>query len=266
VKKILALLMGIGFSLTLWGAIDDGIQVIPMLPEDQPDYVSLQVAIPEENGIIDSENYFIQVRLKGFSIGTISSDLARKDEVANKGVQSLHIIIDNEPYFVFDDLGIDPLKSNESYLSSLYKIPIPFSLKEGLHTLRIFPARSFGESLKKKENFVQRVFYYKKKEGSTNVFKEPFLTYNQPQGTLIQQDNEPILLDFYVNNVELSQDGYKVKLVIDQKIQRLLSRELPYYIYGLGKGYHEINLSLVDNKGKLVPGVFNQVSRLIKVE
>ena len=53
------------------------IQVLPMMPEEQPDYVRLQVIFPEQGSVIDEENAYIQVRLTGYSLGSVSSDLPR---------------------------------------------------------------------------------------------------------------------------------------------------------------------------------------------
>ena len=89
----------------------------------------------------------------------------------------------------------------------------------------------------------------------------PYLTYNEPSGFLNIKDKEPVLLDFYLTNAFLSEDGYFVRLTIDNKIKRKLSKWSPYYIYGLGKGKHTIRLELMDKNIEKVPGLFNDTTR-----
>jgi hypothetical protein len=64
----------------------------------------------------------------------------------------------------------------------------------------------------------------------------------------------------------LSTDGYKVVLSVDGKKERVITRWVPHYIYGLGKGSHTIHLQLIDPMNKPVPGVFNSVQREITLK
>ena len=100
------------------------------------------------------------------------------------------------------------------------------------------------------------------------ILDKPYLTYNEPQGEFIvdKRNPKPILLDFYIHNCELSKDGYKVRLTIDNANQRILNSWQPYYIYGLKKGTHKIRLELLDPENSLLPGMFNKVERTIVVK
>jgi hypothetical protein len=89
------------------------------------------------------------------------------------------------------------------------------------------------------------------------------ITLNEPQGTY--KGDQPILLDFLIHNFELSSDGYKIRLSIDNKVMRMITTYQPFYIYGLPKGSHTIKLELLDTKDKVVQAPFCCPSRVISV-
>jgi len=241
------------------------IQVVSVEPSEQPEHVKVTIVLPEEGKILQNP-VWIQTRVRGFSLGSISL-LPRRNEIATSSqVQSLHVVVDNMPYFVFDGLSIDPLDENYDYDEAYYKFKIPFYLSEGLHVIRVFPARSFGEALNRKDNFVSSYFYINKKSGSVSFLKDPFITYNEPTGVIKGKGSKPVLLDFFVHNCELSGDGYKIELNIDGFFSKKLIKEAPYYIYGLRKGSHKIKLSLLDKNSDYVKGPFNEVIRTINIE
>jgi hypothetical protein len=90
------------------------------------------------------------------------------------------------------------------------------------------------------------------------------LTYNAPEGEF--KDGQPILLDFYVVNTQLSKDGYKVRLIIDGTDKRMLTEWVPYFIYGLKKGSHTIKLELLNPQGTVLAPLFNDLEQTIVVK
>ena len=262
-KKIIPLLTILLFASQL--IAKQAIQVVAVEPSQQPDYVKLTIALPKV-GKVEKNPVWIQTRLRGYTLGNVSP-LPRRNEIATAAeVQSLHIVVDDMPYFVFDGLSIDPLQEKGDYDEALYKFKIPFRLSPGLHVLRIFPSRSFGEGLNRKGNFVSSYFYVDQKKGSASFLQDPYLTYNEPTGIIKAKGTKPLLLDFYVHNCELSKDGYKVEVNIDDSFKQELVRETPYYIYGLRLGHHRIRLRLLDQNSEYVKGPFNDVLRTIKIE
>lgn len=245
----------------------DPIQVIPVSRTPEPDSGQLFISYPRDGEMIRSNPAWIQVRLQGLALG-VDSNFPRAKEVANKKYgQSLHIVVDNEPFFSYSGLSIDPFDQEGDYYDQTYKFKIPDDLEEGEHILRIFPARSFGEGYKRPKYFKDVYFYVGKEKPAYSInLNAPYLTYNEPSGTMRLKEGEPVLLDFYVKNCELSKDGYKVRLTIDGKNKRYLTEWSPYYIHGLSKGMHKIRLVLVDKKNRKVPGAFNSVSRRIRID
>jgi uncharacterized protein YneR len=246
-----------------------GIQVVPVERTPDPDHVETKILYPRKDELKTSNRVKGQIRVDGFALG-VDTELPRKKEVWNDPEgQSLHIFIDNQPYFSVNDALIDALDDVEEYYDQTAEFEIPFKLQPGMHVIRTFPVRSYNESVKSDRAFTASVFYYQEKKDNPQIdLSKPYLTYNEPQGEYDYNKNnpQPILLDFYLSNCDLSRDGYKVRLTIDNDNQRILTSWQPYYIYGLKKGMHRIRLELLDPQNNYISGLFNDVTRTIVIK
>lgn len=243
------------------------IRVVPKEPTPEPDHVTTKILFPRKNEVETSAPVKGQIRIDGFALG-VDSDFPRKKEIYNDNEgQSLHIVIDNQPYFSVNEALLDSLDDVEEYFDQTAEYEIPFKLQPGMHVMRVFPVRSFNESLKGDNCFAAIIFYYKQKKSDSQVdLSQPFLTYNEPQGEYSYNNGQPILLDFYLTNCELSKDGYKVRLSIDNANVRTLVQWVPHYLYGLSKGMHTIRLELLDKDNQPVPGYFNDIQRTFTIK
>ena len=243
------------------------IRVVAVNPVPEPETVTTVIQIPGIGDVRDGNPVWVQVRIDGFALGA-NSPFDRADELVNSDMgQTIHVIVDNHSYFAVNGPSIQPFNEEGWYYNQSYKFEIPFKLKEGFHSLRIFPARSFGESLKG-EGTYQAIYFYlgKHSDGSqADALSRPYITYNEPSEQTQYVDSKPVLLDFYVNNCELSPDGYKARITIDGKTQRTLVSWRPYYIYGLSKGKHTLRLELIDEKNKVVPGPYNDIQHTFAI-
>lgn len=266
ILALLACLSGTLFAaeLTPPKANKSGVRVVTMDNTPEPDHVDLHMVFPKTGQVITESPVNIQIRVESYALG-VDSDFDRKKEIANSdNGQSIHIIIDNHPYFVANEALEDAFDDNQPYNVFTVDINIPFHLSPGMHTIRAFPVRSYNESLKGDRCFVSDTFYYMvKKETDTFDPNSTYLTYNEPRGTY--SGAQPIMLDFYLTNCRLSSDGFKVRLTIDGTVARILTQWVPYYIYGLKRGTHTIKLELLDANNKVVEGTFNTVTESISV-
>ena len=245
-----------------------GIQVVPVEPSRDPDHVETRILYPKENELKTSTPVKGQIRVEGFPLGYDTEQPRSKEIWNDPNGQSLHIFIDNQPYFSVNEALLDALDDVEEYFDSTAEFEIPFKLQPGMHVIRVIPVRSYNESVKSERAFVASTFYYQERKESKQVdLSGPYLTYNEPQGEYDSRGRnpQPILLDFYLTNCDLSVDGYKLRLTIDNDDVRTITAWQPYYIYGLKKGAHQIRLELLDPQNKLVPGVFNDVKRTITI-
>ncbi len=245
-----------------------GIRIVPVDPTAEGDEVKTTIQFPKNDELRSSSPIAGQIKLEGFPLG-VDSDFPRKREIYNSSDgQTLHICVDNQPYFEENEAIMDALDDFEEYYDQTIGFEIPFNLQPGKHIIRVFPVRSFGESLKGDGCFDSHILYYQTRKDNPQIdLSAAYLTYNEPQGEFFINKGkpQPILLDFYISNCELSKDGYKVRLTIDNEVQRTLYAWVPYYIYGLKKGTHRIRLELLDEQNAVVPGMLNDVERTITV-
>lgn len=242
------------------------IRVMPVGLTPEPSTTILSIAVPKAGEVVDGNPVWLQFRVDGYTLGS-DSQFDRASEVVNSNMgQTVHVVIDDLPYFPVNEPAVDPFNEDGFYYDMSYKFKVPFHLKEGIHTVRMFAARSFGESLKGNKVFQAMHFYVGAERGRAQIdLDAPYLTYNEPSDQIYLVESKPVLLDFWICNCELTRDGYKVRLTIDGKTNRLLTSWQPFYIYGLRKGKHTIRLELLDARDKLVSGAFNSVERTINV-
>jgi len=243
----------------------NSIQVVPVAPSPAPNDVALRIQYPKKGSIEKKQPIHVEMRIDWFPLG-VTTDTPRKSELYddNRG-QSVHVIVDDHDYFEVNEALFDSVDDHDEFFDQIAEDDIPFPLSTGGHTIRAFPCRSYGESLKMQKNFVSSFFYVKNKGDLPFDLSKPYITYNEPQGRY-EDSSKPILLDFYVTNCTLSRDGYKVRLTIDGVNQRFLNDWTPYYIHGLSKGSHTIRLELISPANKPVPGIFNDVQKKIVIE
>lgn len=207
--------------------------------------------------VLDDSKVSVIVDVWNYELG-IQTDTPRAKEIANsaKG-QHAHIILDNDPYFADYEAGV------------------PFdigTLDEGAHTLVVFPSRSYHESVKSVGSVDIVNFYVGKEEGEFMIDEsKPTIIYSRPKGKYEGNDAEKIMLDFYLINTELGEDGYKAKYTIrkneaDAEEHSITMTEwYPAFVTGLTSGEYIITLQLLDKDGNLVDGPFNNTERSITV-
>lgn len=215
----------------------DGIRVLPVKRTPEPEAAIITTALPKNGAALKGNPVWVQIRVQGYPLGA-ASQFDRADEIAvsDQG-QTVHVMVDNMPYFAISEQALDPFNEQGWYYETSYKFEVPKKLSAGEHVLRVFLARSFGEALKgDKTYFVSTFNIGSSDEKSKFNLSKPYLTYNEPSGQQELTETMPVLLDFLVSNCELTSDGYKVRLIVDGTAIRTLSSWQPYYIYGLKRG------------------------------
>jgi hypothetical protein len=248
----------------------------PLLEEPEPEVAPEPVAIPEPEEpppppvrVVAGERSGIegkppQVRI----LRPQNNQLIRKGDVRiNVQVREwplepepgkhLHLIIDNEPYIAIRDVR-GALNLNELMKEHLGK-----ELEAGTHLIRMFPSRQAHESVKEGTPFAMVSFHYEKKSDDwTFDAKAPLLTYSRPKGC--NPAGKRILLDFYVTNATLAEDGLQVRYTVGD-VTGTLAAWKPHFIENLPEGEHDVRLQLVGADGEVVPGRFNDTTRRIQV-
>ena len=255
------------FVVALYGV--DEVRVVPVEQTPESNTVVTKIVFPRPYENKRKTPVNVQLRVEGFPLGVITQNDRAKQIYDDPEGQAIHVIVDNEPYLIYNQSFEDSFDENREFYDKIVSFHIPFTLKPGMHVLRVFPARSYGESLKGKGPFSAEIFYFQDRNKSDDLnidLQKPYLTYNEPQGRYPSGNGDPILLDFLLSNCQLSQDGYKVRLTVDNEVIATLIKYTPYLLYGLSPGKHTVKLELLDKENKIVPGFFNVTQREVEID
>ncbi len=203
----------------------------------------------------------------------------------------IHVILDNQPYEAYYDLGQEFELRNVS---------------DGEHTLRVFPSRPWHESYKNEGAFQMVSFKVKNggsdpakpattgngeqmsnsaapaetakptpegkdmKESTAGAVdpKNPLLTFSRPKGEYKGADASEIMIDFWLSNAILVGDGgqFRVRLLVDDKPVMMIEKWEPVWFKGWADGKRTVKLELVDSSGTLVDnGGYNSTTREIAI-
>lgn len=188
----------------------------------------------------DVKNYELSAQTEGPNAAMLAN--------SDKG-QHIHFILDNQPY--------------SAHYEPNFKKEIP----EGTHHLVAFLSRSYHESVKNENSVV--VKQMKIGDSASNDegmdMEAPTLIYSRPKGEYSGKDTENLLLDFFVLNTTLSENGSKVRATVNGT-EFMLTEWVPYVVKGLPKGEVTIKLELLDANGQLIPGKFNEVTRTVMLK
>lgn len=218
--------------------------------EESPKFEDAKISLEEPVvGEINQESGKAEVKfnfnVENYELG-VQTDGAGVNGLANSGNgQHIHFILDNAPY----SAHYEPYFSKE--------------IEEGHHVLLAFLSRSYHESVK--NAFLVQPVTVGEPEGDAPDLTAPHMFYSRPKGTYSGKDTEKLLLDFFLVNTEISETGNKVMATINGQ-EFTITEWAPYVIKGLDKGEVEIRLQLVDAKGDLIPGPFNDVSRTVTLK
>jgi len=215
---------------------------------DSPAYAEavLKLDAPETIAVPEAGEFDFNFNLENYELGA-QTESPNATKLANSGKgQHIHFILNNQPY------------------SAHYEADVTKTLPEGVHHLVAFLSRSYHESVKNDNSMVVRKLVVgDNPTDSLGINLEaPTLIYSRPKGTYKGKDTENLLLDFFVLNTELSENGNKVRATVNGE-EFIITEWAPQVVNGLALGDVTIKLELLDAEGNLVPGPFNTVERTV---
>lgn len=238
----------------------NGVQIFVDERSPKIPFAKARLTFPNQGEVLEDADVFIVVKVENFSLVS-QTGTQRASEIANsaKG-QHVHLIVDNNPY------------------KAVYEAGTPINigrLGPGPHTVFVFPSRSYHESVKTPGAADLLNLYVEENESDFALTKDtPSIIYSRPKGEYKGKATNKIMLDFYLNNVHLSPNGYKARYLISKKeisgnvsesYTMTLDQWKPAFITGLTTGNYLITLELIDKDGNLVPGAYNRTEREITV-
>jgi len=223
-------------------------------------FARANITFPSQDELLEDDDVFVVIDVDNFLLGA-QTDTLRARELSNspKG-QHVHLIVDNKPYIAVYDQD-HPINVGK--------------LGPGTHTIFTFPSRSYHESVKSPTAF-DIINFNVVSPGGSNVIKRdtPSIIYSRPKGTYKGVDAKEIMLDFYLNDVELSPGGNFARYTISKNNSEGNADDVytidiyewkPSFIKGLSSGIYSVTLELLDSNGNLVPGAWNKTTRDIEV-
>ena len=206
----------------------------------------LQMEDPANTTIAQGGEVNFNFTVSDYELGA-QTDSPNAQQLANSGKgQHIHFILNNQPY------------------SAHYEAAFTKEIPNGVHHLVAFLSRSYHESVKNDNSVV-----VKKLEVGPDAqdtiglnMEAPTLIYSRPKGTYSGKDTENLLLDFFVLNTTLAENGNKVRATINGE-EFLIAEWAPQVVRGLPLGEVTITLELIDAEGNAIPGPFNKVTRTV---
>ncbi len=154
-----------------------------------------------------------------------------------------------------------------------YDVAKPWMFKKipkGTHTLRAFPMRPWGESIKDDRAFATLTFSVGEKDGkNVNEPGAPLLTVVSPRGK-VKANTGRVLLDFLVTGCTIadkvvSQESCRVRYKIDADKEVTLSKVEAVWLEGVPAGKHAWVVGITKDD-KIVPGAFTLVPGSFELE
>ena len=238
-----------GFNVGKERDLQSGVTLVKGSHGSDFDEVSFDILTPTDGSLVEGDSIDVVVSVGGVELKAPTPGEGANSLAYSHDGQHIHVIINNEPYMAMYD--------------TTFRVS---PIEEGENTMIAFPSRSWHESVKKAGAVIARTFYHNKEGTPTFDKTAPTLVYSRPKGTYTGKDAAKVMLDFYLLNVDLSADGYRVIASIDGAVIDTIDAWVPYYIEGLKDGEHTIGLQLIDADGAVVEnGPYGTVERTITI-
>ncbi|MFQ5335873.1 MAG: hypothetical protein ACE5DN_07340, partial [Flavobacteriales bacterium] len=208
---------------------------VQSMPFNEPE---LQLESPENADAARKDPHFIfSVDGDDYELGTQTDDKnAKMCSNSSKG-QHIHFIVNNAGY------------------SAYYEPEFDVDLQDSMDNVVLaFLSRSYHESIKSDRAFILKQFNFG--DAPDVDLTQPMLFYSRPKGTYIGEFAGKVLLDFYLVNCHLSEDGFKVRATINGT-SFLLTKWCPWFMEGLPMGENTVRIELVNADNEVVSSPFS---------
>lgn len=224
------------------------ISLSPIEEDDSFSDAMLEQNAPSDGATGLQSPVSFEYNVKNYEL-TKMTEAEHADMMANsKDGQHIHLILNNQPY------------------DALYETTYQKELEPGHYVELSFLSRSFHMSLKQPDAYVLRQFTVGDAQGEQADLNAPHMFYSRPKGTYTgSQETNKVMLDFYLVNTELSEDGNKVRATINGQ-EFMITEWQPYFMEGLPMGETTIKLELLNENDELVQSPFNPVTRTITLQ
>lgn len=212
---------------------------------DFPD-ATLKMVNPAEGGRLKTGKTTFIYEVGNYELGAQTQGEHVNCANSGKG-QHIHLILNNEPY------------------TAHYEPQFDMELTAGNYVALSFLSRSYHESIKNGTASQLIQFTVGDAKPAPVDLTQPLMFYSRPKGEYKgPKETERLLLDFFLANVDLSEDGYKVRATINGT-DFMITKWQSMFVEGLPLGDVSIKLELLDKDGNLVSAPYNPVERTVKL-
>lgn len=219
--------------------INDSTQLEVVVPKGEVEIIEPvldeEVVVLENNGITLTE-----IKSKKNSEATVALNTKQFSEGENHLSFSVNGIQGYSIAYLANNYELSQFKSDVFNVELMY----------GNNVFLAFLTGKNGVSIKTNKGSVLRNAVLGGVESLFDM-KQPHLFYHLPQGEM----NESIL-DFYLANTSISDDGNRVKVTIN-KTEFIVNKWAAYQISGLKNQENTVRIQLLDKNNQLIEGPFN---------
>ena len=110
----------------------DEVRVVPVPPTPESNTVVTKIVFPRPYENTRKTPVNVQLRVEGFPLGVITQNDRSKEIYDDPEGQAIHVIVDNEPYLIYNQSFEDSFDENREFYDKIVSFHIPFTLKPGL--------------------------------------------------------------------------------------------------------------------------------------
>ena len=214
--------------------------------EGSPEFTASKLSLITYQKAEQTNNHF-SFNVENYKLGEQTPGAIENGLANSAKGQHIHMIVNNGPY-------------SAHYTSDFSK-----DLNQDSNLILFFLSRSFHESVKNPNAFSLIQINSDEENSESYDLNSEFLFYSRPKGIYKGNDTKKLLLDFYLVNTEISSNGNKVRVTINEK-EFIIEEWTPYYIEGLPLGEVTVKLELINSNGELIDTPFNPVERKVTLQ
>ena len=214
--------------------------------EGSPEFTASKLSLITDQKAEQTNNNF-SFNVENYKLGEQTPGAIENGLANSAKGQHIHMIVNNGPY-------------SAHYTSDFSK-----DLNQESNLILFFLSRSFHESVKNPNAFSLIQINSDEENSESYDLNSEFLFYSRPKGIYKGNDTKKLLLDFYLVNTEISSNGNKVRVTINEK-EFIIEEWTPYYIEGLPLGEVTVKLELLNSNGELIDTPFNPVERKVTLQ
>jgi hypothetical protein len=232
-------------------AADEGVAQFIASPQTAPDArgAVLRIVSPADGARFEEgAEVAVRFELEGYELRVPTPTGDQRGLARAPDGQHIHLIVNDRSYQAVYDLD-EPVVLGD--------------LPAGTHVIRAFPGRDWHESVKAPGAFDQVVIVIG--DGPLESFVGENVIYSRPQGVYEGAAADSILVDFYVNGLELGPGAYQILFTLDDGQRFEVTDWQPYMLVGLADGEHTLRMEVFDSEGEAVNTPLLPVERTFEV-